>query len=153
MWNKTPEKLAKKTAWALSLTFLIGLLVISSIVIWRRQGAVAGFGNTNIKLEVVTTPEALAKGLSERDSLGEAKGMLFVFPSSGEHCFWMKDMRFPIDILWLDEQKKVVSLKANVQPETYPESFCPSKKARYVIEVNAGQSSRAGVEPGSQLSF
>lgn len=106
-----------------------------------------------LKLERVSSPEALAQGLSGRQSLGEDQGMLFIFEQPGEHCFWMKEMNFPLDIIWLNENKQVITIKENVHPDTYPERFCPNKLAKYVIEVNAGIADRALISEGSQLQF
>lgn len=62
-------------------------------------------------------------------------------------------MRFPIDIVWLNQDKKVITTKENVAPTTYPESFCPTEAAQYVIEVNAGAVQSAGVTKGQRLQF
>lgn len=106
-----------------------------------------------LQLIRVSSPEDVKKGLSGRESLSQDMGMLFTFENPGKHCFWMKDMQFPIDIIWVNEAKKVISVQENVQPDTYPDSFCPSEPAKYVIEVNSGLSRRAYLSPGSQLQF
>ena len=93
------------------------------------------------------------RGLSGKNSIG-ADGMLFVFPEEDFHGIWMKDMVFPIDLIWLRRTQtnvnctrayadkgsclKVVDIKENVQPGTFPEVFYPREKARYVLEVNTG---------------
>ena len=93
------------------------------------------------------------KGLGGRVSLPKDEGMLFVFEGVAVQCFWMKDMHFSIDIIWLDAEKRVVHIEKDVSPETYPRTFCPSKPAKYVIELNAGEASRASIHPGQKLSF
>jgi uncharacterized membrane protein (UPF0127 family) len=65
----------------------------------------------------------------------------------------MKDMKFALDMIWLDESKKVVTVKANVTPDTYPGSFCPDGPAQFVIEVPAGTAAGYKFEPGSQVRF
>jgi uncharacterized membrane protein (UPF0127 family) len=62
-------------------------------------------------------------------------------------------MGFPLDIIWTDADKKIVTIEEDVQPDTYPKSFCPDQLALYVIEVNAGVSKRAGLVEGQQLQF
>lgn len=109
------------------------------------------FGNKTLHIESVSTASEQAKGLGDRQSLGENRGMLFIFDSADIRCFWMKDMNFPIDILWLDENKKVIDIKPGVEPDTYPEAFCSQGEAVYVLEVNAGLSKQAGVSIGTQL--
>jgi uncharacterized membrane protein (UPF0127 family) len=64
----------------------------------------------------------------------------------------MKDMRFSIDIIWLDEAKKINMIKSNIEPATYPESFC-SADTKYVIELNQGTAARLGFSPGLKLAF
>ena len=88
------------------------------------------------------------QGLSGRDSLEEHTGMLFMFEADGYHPFWMKGMRFPIDILWMDRYKRVVHIAHAVSPDTYPELFKPSVLSRYVLEVPAGYAERHGVDIG-----
>ncbi len=106
-----------------------------------------------LKLEQVSSPRALRQGLSGRISMPVDQGMLFVFDRSSRYCFWMKDMRFPIDIIWLSTDKKVLHLEENVEPKTYPNNFCPGQAAQYVIEVNSGVARKAKIEEGKQLQF
>jgi len=106
-----------------------------------------------LRLERVSSPEELQEGLSGRASMAEDQGMLFIFSTATKQCFWMKDMHFPLDMIWLDQDKKVVTVHKNVQPESYPISFCPDKPAQYVIEINAGVANKAYISEGSQLQF
>lgn len=106
-----------------------------------------------LKLEQVSSPGALKQGLSGRISMPEDQGMLFVFDRPSRYCFWMKDMRFPIDIIWLSADKKVLEFAENVEPKTYPNNFCPAQPAQFVIEVNAGVAREVKLEEGKQLQF
>lgn len=106
-----------------------------------------------ISLEVADTDAERVKGLSDRPSLPDDCGLLFVYGQASRHGIWMKDMHFPIDIVWLDEDKKIVHLLEHVQPETYPDVFQPSAPARYIIELNAGMAQQSGFSVGRQLSF
>lgn len=107
-----------------------------------------------ISVEVVDTPALRQQGLSGRNDLDDNAGMLFVFDtSSTQNCFWMKDMKFSIDMIWLDEQKRVVSVSEDVSPQTYPENFCPSAAAKYGLEVPSGQASALGIKTGEYLIF
>lgn len=98
------------------------------------------------------------QGLSGVSSLPEQNGMLFIFqdnqPNNG---FWMKDMQFPIDIIWLDETGAIVSIEANASPESYlqspPQVFYPNEISRFVIELNAGQAQELGLTIGSEIDF
>lgn len=110
-------------------------------------------GTKCLRLERVNAPQELKKGLSGRKSIPEHQGMLFTFETPGMYCFWMRDMNFPIDIIWLDSEKRVVTVKENLKPETYPDNFCPDTAAQYVIEVNTGIARKALISEGSQLRF
>jgi uncharacterized membrane protein (UPF0127 family) len=92
------------------------------------------------------------KGLSERSGLSSDQFMLFTFDQSMTHCMWMKDMHFSIDIIWLNENNEIIKILSNVLPSTYPNSFC-AEKTRYVLEMNAGQSSELGLTVGQVLDL
>lgn len=92
---------------------------------------------TPLRVTVVKDGPEMERGLSGRTSLDPTEGMLFIFPNNGYHGIWMKEMNFPIDIVWVDSSFKVVSIEENVKPETYPKVFEPTSPARFVIEANA----------------
>jgi hypothetical protein len=104
-------------------------------------------------LILAQTQEQHQKGLGDRDSLPKNQGMLFRFERPGIQCFWMKEMRFPIDIIWINANKQIVDIKENVLPNTYPESFCSDQLTQYVLEVNANYSKELGLKVNQQLSF
>lgn len=79
--------------------------------------------------------------------------MLFNFGENGRHCIWMKDMRFPLDIIWLNDQQQIVYVKENISPDTYPEQFCPETDSYYMIEINAGEYSKADAPLGDPVTF
>ncbi|HET8575303.1 MAG TPA: DUF192 domain-containing protein [Candidatus Paceibacterota bacterium] len=101
--------------------------------------------------EVADTASERLQGLSDRAELAPGKGMFFVFPESDYQGIWMKDMHFPIDILWLDQSYHVVSLMTNVSPGTYPTIFKPAVPAEYVLETNAGFVKQVGLHLGDQV--
>ena len=81
------------------------------------------------------------------------EGMLFVFDEQAIQSFWMKDMQFPLDILWIDENKTVVGIERNVSPDTFPQTFSSSQPVVYVLEVNAGWTEMHQVVAGDVLSW
>lgn len=107
----------------------------------------------NIKVILALTEDEQIKGLSVKDKLNENEGMLFVFDQIGKHNFWMKDMNFPIDIIWLGEDMKVVYVKENVHPETYPKTFGPEISSKYVLELVAGFSNKNNLKIGDSVLF
>ncbi len=110
-------------------------------------------GGTPIYVDVADTEEEIVRGLSGRESLGPQQGLLFRFPRPGYWEFWMKDMLFPIDIVWLDGNLRVIDIKHDAQPSSYPESFRPIAPASLVIEVNAGFTEIYGIKIGEAARF
>ena len=110
-------------------------------------------GNTLYTLEIADTDLLREKGLSYRPSLDTHTGMLFVFTVPGTLKFWMKDMNFPIDMIWLDADKKVVHIEHSLSPSTYPQSFGPEIPTQYVIEIPAGEAAKVGLTVGDIVSF
>lgn len=112
-------------------------------------------GDKSLRVEVADTDALQTLGLSGREGLKDGHGMLFPYAQPGEMCFWMKDMRFAIDMVWIDATKKVVKVAEAVAPETYPDTFCApdDKPAQYVLEVSAGQAARYGLRDGATVSF
>ena len=102
----------------------------------------------DIQLEIADTPEKRVQGLSGRKELAQGQGMLFVFDTPQKAGIWMKDMNFPIDIIWFDEQKTVVHIKEHATPESFPEVFTPPTLASFVLEVPAGFVKERGIEVG-----
>jgi uncharacterized membrane protein (UPF0127 family) len=108
-----------------------------------------------LQVEVMVTDEDRAMGLMFRPSLAADRGMLFVFDALGFHSIWMKNCRFPIDIVWLDQDKNVVHVADGVPPckaEPCP-TYQPLRRSAYVLELNAGEARREKIRVGSSLSF
>ena len=122
-------------------TILVCLLTLVSAFLWSKVTHIRIFfpdGNTIIA-DLVKSEEDRARGLMFRKTLNEDQGMLFVFESEGLYSFWMKNMNFSIDILWLDGQKRIVHLEREVPPckkEPCP-SYQPALPAKYVLELKA----------------
>lgn len=139
----------------------------------RRRGEVSRgesikyvhIAGQNIQVELALTPQEQAQGLSGRRGLKEGEGMLFVFPRPGKYSFWMKNMNFPIDIIWLADPPllseggarggdlKVIYIKKDAQPESYPETYEPDRNAKYVLEVTAGFSQKNNLRAGDKVQF
>jgi hypothetical protein len=103
----------------------------------------------------MVSDEDRAMGLMFRPSLPPDRGMIFVFEAPDFHGIWMKNCKFPIDILWLDEEKKIVHVADSVPPcRTDPcPVYNPMRRASYVIEINAGQARREKAVVGSAVGF
>jgi hypothetical protein len=109
----------------------------------------------NIDIELVSSLEDKARGLSNREELKENKGMLFVYDNYLIPGFWMKEMRFPIDIIWIKDDmimgyEKNLKLSVDNQPL---QIYQPKTFVNYVLEVNAGFVDRYGVRVGDKITF
>jgi hypothetical protein len=108
---------------------------------------------TPIAVDIADTLDERIEGLSGRESLGESEGLLFIFEASGRHGIWMKDMNFPIDIIWVGDDLTVVDIKRNATPESFPTVFYPREDARYVVEVNALFTEIHDIQIGGQVTI
>lgn len=138
----------KKKKQGVILMVLGVILGIIAVLIWNRdpetevepvvksEEVSIKIGNATYALEQMITLKQREKGLSDRLTLGKDKGLLFIFDEMGKHGFWMKDMSFPISIIWLDEECKVTGFKDKATPQSYPEVFYPELESKYVVEVN-----------------
>ena len=104
-----------------------------------------------ISVEIADTQDERTQGLSGRKELLKNNGMLFVFDHPDRYSFWMKEMRFPIDIIWLDENFSVIMIAESIPPESFPKSFTPDAPALYVLEVPAGFSEENHLVEGDRL--
>ena len=110
---------------------------------------------TVLQVEVMVKDEDRAMGLMFRPSLPKDRGMLFIFERPDFHGIWMKNCKFPIDIVWLDEERKVAHVAESVPPckaEPCP-VYSPLRRAAYVVELNAGVARREKAVLGSTFSF
>lgn len=100
-------------------------------------------GNLVVTAEVAKTPQVRSKGLSNRESLPQNSGMLFVFEKEERYSFWMKNMKFPIDIIWIDQDKQIADITHSAQPEpgvadNLLKNYRSSAPILYVLEVSGG---------------
>lgn len=117
------------------------------------EGKEIGLGEHVILVDIVSDQEEKRIGLSNRSGLSKKEGMKFVFGEEGYHGIWMKDMSFPIDILWIEKDGAIVHIEENVPPESYPEVFFPDKPAKYVLEIKAGLTKESELKIGDKLDI
>lgn len=114
---------------------------------------VVGVGKTEISAEIADTDTKRTRGLSGRKALGNNEGMLFVFEKPNHYGFWMKEMNFPIDIIWIGEDMRVRGITEHISPDTYPEVFYPPTEVRFVLETSAGFARAHDIKNGDLLSI
>ncbi len=145
---------------------LIVLLLLGGFVYWSSRTPVAepdanvrlpvallAVASTTLSVEVARSDVEREKGLSGRAGLAPGKGMLFVFPVAEPYGFWMPNMNFAIDIIWIDADKKIVYIVPNATPESYPHVFAPPARALYVLEVPTGDAARYGWKAGDSVGI
>lgn len=103
-----------------------------------------------IRAEIAQTIPEKIRGLSGREKLDADEGMLFMYDKPGTHAFWMKDMRFSIDIIWFDSDWHVVDLTIGASPESFPQRYTSRSPAQYILEVPAGFAEAHGILIGDE---
>ena len=109
-------------------------------------------GRTEVWVEIAKTPQQKERGLSGRDFLPENQGMIFVFEKPDFLGFWMKGMKFPLDFVWIKDNK-VVEISENIKPEDFqpPRVLQLKIPVDKVLEVNAGFVKKYGIIIGDEL--
>ncbi|GMQ95145.1 MAG: hypothetical protein BMS9Abin13_257 [Patescibacteria group bacterium] len=148
-----------------AIFIFVGLALLASFWVPRvlEENGVLGISPSSLAtvaingdmfaVEIADTLRVRAQGLSGRDGLAPSAGMLFVFENAGLYAFWMKDMRFPIDIIWIGEDMTVVGIEENASPDSYPQIFTPEFPVRYVLEVAGGIAKKRGITTGDRATL
>ena len=131
------------------IVFVLTIIVLSNVT-YNAKVVIAG---KTYKVDVAETRYFLERGLSGRESLKSNEGMFFIFQKPDKYGFLMKDMSFPIDIIWFDESLKVVHIEKDVKPETDPKVFTPESNSEYVLEVSSGQVDILNIKIGDRAEF
>ncbi|SRR5258706_16397280 len=142
----------------LIISFLLFLLVRNSFHLASSKNPTVAIDNHTFTVEVAKTAIDAEKGLSGRDSLGQNNGMLFQFNHPDTYSFWMRNMRFPIDIIYI-RSKKIINIYKNV-PTVPPDTdesnipqLRPTQPADSVVEINAGLSQKYNFKEGDSVSL
>lgn len=106
---------------------------------YHKDGVITLNGQP-INVEIAYDSRAKTKGLSGRPCIQPNWGMLFDFGQNGRYAIWMKDMKFPIDVIWISAAHNIVAIERNFKPSSYPDKRINQNPARYVLEIKAGQS-------------
>lgn len=107
-----------------------------------------------LRVEIADSTEERKRGLSGRNTLSQNKGMLFVFSEPDFYKFWMKDMNFGLDFIWINGDE-IIEVTKNVKSEDYqpPDVLVPKEKIDKVLEVNAGEAERLNIKTGDKIEF
>lgn len=156
-------RLFKMRVFILILMFSLNCL---SCVLSQEAAKKICIKDACVQAEIADTEAARQLGLMFRENLPEGRGMLFIFDYEAPYNFWMKNTSLPLDIIWIDKDKRVVDVKTNVQPceetresfergsrEKSCESISPRDKALYVLEVNSGFAKKNNLTIGDKVDF
>ena len=131
---------------------IVVIIVVVSIERTNR-GPTVRVGNAVFTVEIADEPAEQAQGLSGRPSLAADYGMLFIFPTADRYSFWMRNMQFSLDIVWIADGK-VVDISRNLPPEGDAPAlmYQPQVPAEMVLEINAGTADAKGIKVGDEVS-
>ena len=123
------------------------------------QASVRIGGEVSYTVDVADEAEERYQGLSGRKAMAGDEGMLFIFEEEAQRQFWMKEMQFPLDIIWIDGQCRLIDVAAdvpippsNAESGDIPRVQSPSP-TKYVLELNAGEWASAGLSAGDRIEF
>ena len=138
----------------------LGLLLAGNYFMSTNQGSEAMLvsfpSGAQMQVEIADSPLLLYSGQAFRDSMPPGWGMLFIYDRADRYRRNTRQYRFSVDIIWLDEGKRVLLIQEHAAPcgaETCPEYGPPQEKARYVIETRAGFAREERLAPGAELRF
>ena len=152
------ELMAFPTEIVIVLLIVLAIVAVGYLSTLRIGGAkftVVKIGDTAVNAEIADTALKKMKGLMFRSSLGEIDGMLFLFDTEGYYGFWMMNTSIPLDIIWINSDKKIIFIEHNIQPcqENACESFTSNETAKYVLELNAGTAEKVGLKIGDEVEL
>ncbi|MFH1192176.1 MAG: DUF192 domain-containing protein [bacterium] len=145
--------LAKKNIFLLAVAIIIVIFFIVKNVVVSREKFII-INNKEIKAEIADTPELKYKGLSNRDYLCEYCGMLFLFNDMGERIFVMREMKFNLDIIWIEDDK-IVKIDKDLHKEGInpKEIYSSGQAVDKVLEVNANFCDKNNIKFGDNIIF
>ena len=130
-----------------------GLVLGALIQSCAAKGPYVELKGQRYSIEVAENDAAREHGLMDRTEMAIDHGMLFVFQDDIPRAFWMKNTKLPLDMIFVDANRKIVSVTHGAEPcvtERCP-AYTSGAPARYVLELNAGQAAKLGLTSGDEL--
>jgi uncharacterized membrane protein (UPF0127 family) len=138
----------------IGVVLILAGIVVSFILTNFKPTTAVRLGSGAYSLWLADTDASRIQGLSGVEKLGPNGGLLMAYDTNGTHSIWMKDMKFPLDIVWLSEDKKVVYTVKNAPPQVGTLTiYQPKDQARYILELPAGSVDKAGIKTGDTAAF
>lgn len=138
----------------LSILLTASLLLLAGCA--SAKGPWVELNGKRYSVEIADDDAERARGLMFRDSLEDGHGMLFIHDVEAPQAYWMKNTHIPLDILYFDDARRLVSQQRDVPPCSLGDGCPPypsTAPARYVLELNAGEAARLELETGAELRF
>ncbi|MEK7091081.1 MAG: DUF192 domain-containing protein [Patescibacteria group bacterium] len=129
---------------------LLFFVISASAIGWLNRPHQLSVGSVTINIEIADTENKRQQGLSNHTNLSDQSGMLFIFPQPGRHSFWMKDMNFPLDFIWIRDGQ-VVQISTNIPTTQPPVTLTPDQPVDQVLEVPAGFIDKYGIKVGDDV--
>ncbi len=155
--NKIPNKFKAVIIFFLTVFFIFYIVHYAEKI---PNSTEIKIGENIIYAKVANTEHKRSMGLSYTEKIADNAGMLFIFGETSAKNFWMRDMLFDIDIIWIDENKQVVGFFENVKKESYSQKnpelskiYHSPENTKYVLEVNAGTIEKLKIKTGDVLKF
>lgn len=139
-------------AAALVVTLSIRLASASCDQEYRDDENIVVSGEV-LRVQLADTSAEINKGLGGKSCIADNQAMLFELGRASEYSFWMKDMKFPIDIIWINSKHEIVQVDAAVSPGTYPKAFASAQPAQFVLELKSGRAADLGLRPGGLVDL
>lgn len=146
----------KTVRWLLIFGVLLLVVVAMTWVLMRNNWSrtTVSAGQRVFHADVAEKDWTRQRGLAGRKGLDPGQAMLFKFETDDLWGIWMKGMKFPIDIIWINKDDHVVHIEHSIEPDGEPhEEYRPPVPARYVLEVAAGEARQANIQVGSTVKF
>lgn len=145
----------KKAFLILAVLFVIAAIGIIGFVLFSKNPIIV-IGNHTFKLYIAKTAKDQQIGLSKYDKIPQDFGMIFIFEKPGYQSFWMKDMKFPIDIIFIKDNRIVTIYQDISPPKSQNENlliYQPKSEANKVLEINAGLSQKYNFKEGDSINL
>lgn len=147
------KKSLSSSLLVICVVLLVGVAAFYALWPQLQPHVTLHLGDGVFKAKLAKTEAAREQGLGGTSQLASDQAMIFVFSKDEKWSMWMRDMNYPIDMIWLNSNKQVVYIVKNASPDSYPENFTPNTAARYVIEVPAGTVDAKTIHTDSQAAF
>lgn len=135
------------------LLLAIILLTTAFFISTLQRTTTLRLGDGVFRVRIASFDAEQRKGLGGVTKLGQEEGMLFMYENEGDYKIWMKDMKIPIDAVWLNSDRKVMHIETGLQPDSYPKQYGPASRSQYILELSEGAVQRARIKTGQQMVY